>query len=171
MSGEPLSFDHPDWATMKGGYRIVYDLRPALRRLETDTDVGPAWAELWNELHHQGDVGEASYAAVPHLVRIHAARGVPDWNTYALVACIDDARRASSGNPALPPHLQPSYERAIEHLGQMGLSELRDATDPMLVRPIISVIAIWKRQFALGTLAFRYDDDELQQVLEDAANL
>ncbi|HEX4302784.1 MAG TPA: hypothetical protein VHZ78_08320 [Rhizomicrobium sp.] len=171
MSGAPLSFDDPDWTTMKGGYRIVYDPRAALRRLETDDNPEPAWLELWNELHHQGDVGEASYAAVPHLVRIHRARGVPDWNTYALVQCIDEARRASSRNPALPPHLQPAYESAWEQLGTLGLSELREATEPTLVRSIVGVLAVWKRQFALGALAFNHTEDELRQVLEDAANL
>jgi hypothetical protein len=170
MTGDPLHFDDPDWATMKGGYRVPYDPRPVLRRLEAGTDTAQAWDELWNELHHQGDVGEATYAAVPHLVRVHVARGVPDWNTYAIVACIDEARR-DGRNPALPPHLQQAYESALEQLGKIGLRELRDATDPILVRPIIAVVAMWKRRFALGALAFNYDDDELLPLLEIAANL
>jgi hypothetical protein len=33
--------------------------------LQSNTDSSKAWDELWNELHHQRDVGEASYAAVP----------------------------------------------------------------------------------------------------------
>lgn len=57
---------------MEGGYRLPYDPRPALDRLAT-VDVAAAWAELWQELYHQGDVGEASYAAVPELVRLHRA--------------------------------------------------------------------------------------------------
>jgi hypothetical protein len=38
------------------------------------------------------EVGDASYAAVPHIVAIHRKRGVVDWNTYAIVACIESAR-------------------------------------------------------------------------------
>lgn len=74
-----LALDDPRWKTLEGGYRVVYDASIALARLERGEDV---WKELWNELHHQGDVGESSYAAVPHLVRIAAARGSRAWNLY-----------------------------------------------------------------------------------------
>ena len=84
-----MEFDDPQWDRLQGGYRIPYDPRNALRALEQGNGTEAAWQELWNELYHQGDVGEASYAAVPHLVRIHALRGVPDANTYALVALIE----------------------------------------------------------------------------------
>jgi len=50
-------------------------LRAGLQRLAAGMDRDAAWAELWQGLHHQGDVCEASYAAVPHLVRIQPDRG------------------------------------------------------------------------------------------------
>jgi hypothetical protein len=87
-----LGFDDARWLTLTAGYRVPVDLRPLLRRLESGSHVESAWEELWGELHHQGDVGPGSYVAVPHLVRIHRSRGVPDWNTYALVATIELAR-------------------------------------------------------------------------------
>jgi hypothetical protein len=67
-----LDFDDSRWKGLKGGYRIPYDPRPVLRNLEEGKDLSDAWSELWDELHHQGDVDVASYAAVPHLVRIHS---------------------------------------------------------------------------------------------------
>lgn len=48
------------WLDLTGGYRMSFDPRPLIKRLETDTDTTGVWQELWNELHHQGDVGEAS---------------------------------------------------------------------------------------------------------------
>jgi hypothetical protein len=66
------------WARLLSGYRVPYD---PLRNLARREDVAAAWNELWNELHHQGNIGEASFAALPHLVRIHEARGLADWNT------------------------------------------------------------------------------------------
>ena len=83
-----MDFDNPEWLTLLGGYRIPYDPRRALLALERNENAEAAWKELWDELFHQGDVGEASYAAVPHLVRIHASRGIADWNTYSIVAII-----------------------------------------------------------------------------------
>jgi hypothetical protein len=81
------------WSNMTGGYKMPFDPRPLLKRLETDSDTTEVWHELWEELHHQGDVGEASFAAVPFLVRSYRKRGVLDWNTYAIVAIIELARK------------------------------------------------------------------------------
>jgi hypothetical protein len=119
--GAQMDLDDPAWGRLLGGYRVPYDPRKALRALEQGDDTEGAWAELWNELHHQGDVGAASYAAVPHLVRIHAARGVPDWNTYALVAIVEEARRESR-NPRLPANLRDAYEAAWHQLVELGSS-------------------------------------------------
>jgi hypothetical protein len=126
-----------------------------------------AWQELWNELYHQGDVGEASYAAVPHLVRIHAALNVPDWNTYALVAIIEWARR-DGRNPGLPPNLLEAYEGAWRRLVELGLHELGAAEDPTLISSIIGVIAIRKGQLALGRLAVLFTEDERKEMIEKA---
>ena len=55
----------PKWEGLEGGYRIPYDPRPVLSKLASGIEVDHAWDELWNELHHQGDVGEASFAQLP----------------------------------------------------------------------------------------------------------
>jgi hypothetical protein len=46
------------WRGLKGGYKMPYDPRPALQRLAAGVERGAAWDELWQELFHQGDVGE-----------------------------------------------------------------------------------------------------------------
>jgi hypothetical protein len=146
-----MDLDDPRWTRLLGGYRIAYDPRTALGALERG-EAEIAWRELWGELHHQGDVGEASYAAVPHLVRIQAARGAPDWNAYALVATIEMAR-LDGRNPALPPDVREAYEAAWRRLVELGLRDLAEAQDPALASAIIGVIAIAKGQPALGPLA------------------
>src|SRR5471032_2635007 len=93
--------DDPRWTGLTGGYRTPFDPRPSLARLETDSHTDEAWRELWEELHHQGDVGDASCAAVPLLVEIERKRAIADWNSYALVAIIELAR-TNSRNPDLP---------------------------------------------------------------------
>lgn len=55
-----LKLDDPRWSEMEGGYRIPFDPRPLFGKLQANQDVETVWNELWNELHHQGDVGEAS---------------------------------------------------------------------------------------------------------------
>src|SRR6266542_3663751 len=118
-----LSLDDSRWITLEGGYRLPLDPRPLLRQLERGENTDVVWNELWQDLHHQGDVGVASYAAVPHLVRIYLTLGIPNWNTYAIVATIDLARGVGK-NPPLPDWLQHEYEDAINQLAQKGLTEL-----------------------------------------------
>ena len=57
-----------EWAKMLGGYKVPYDPRPAISRLASDTTNERAWNKLFENLHHQGDIGEASSASVPILV-------------------------------------------------------------------------------------------------------
>ncbi len=50
-----LSLDDTRWKDLRGGYGIPYDVSIALRSMQDGIDV---WEVLWNELHHQGDVGK-----------------------------------------------------------------------------------------------------------------
>ena len=143
---------------------MPYDPRNALRKLERGEDVDAAWSELWNELHHQGDIGEASYAAVPHLVRIYAARVIPDWNAYALVATIEEVRQ-NGRNPDLPSYLSDTYQSALRELGELGLRELQSAEEATLVTSILAVLAFWKGQRSLGLLASSFTEDERLELL------
>lgn len=72
-------------------------------------DGADVWEELWNELHHQGDIGIASYAAVPHIVRISAEVSNRDWNFYGLLATIE-VEPHRKGNPAVPDWLIQDYK-------------------------------------------------------------
>jgi hypothetical protein len=76
-----LGLDDSRWSSLTGGYRTAFDPRPLLARLETKHGTAVVWHELWEEPCHQGDVGEASYASVPPLVRIHRKSGIIDSNS------------------------------------------------------------------------------------------
>src|SRR6266478_8628139 len=118
-----LSLDDGCWRDFSGGYRTRFDPRPQLLKLESNKNTQAAWHELWEGLHHQGDVGEASYAAVPHLVRIYRESGVLNWNTYAIVATIELARD-NNNNPEMPKWLQDDYLQAIRGLAEIGAREV-----------------------------------------------
>jgi hypothetical protein len=155
-----LSLDDNRWKNLTGGYRMKCDPRPLLAQLESEQTREAAWHELWEELHHQGDVGEASYASVPHLVRIYRTSGVVDWNTYAIVAIIELAR-GKGNNPAVPPWLEDDYLRAIRELAEIGVAEIWRTEDPEAVRAILSVIAIAKGLRTHGRFLVEYSEDEM----------
>ncbi len=146
-----------------GGYKVPFDPRPALLKLENQQDTVTAWKELWEELHHQGDVGDASYAAVPELVRIHRTVSAADWNLYAMVAIIE-LSRTESQNPEVPDWLHADYHLSIQELGQMGTKAILSAEDSETKRAILSVIAIAKGLRTHGKFLVSYSEDELLQM-------
>jgi hypothetical protein len=163
-----FGFEDPRWTELKGGYRVPFDPRPLLSRLEHDEDKRPVWEELWNELHHQGDVGEASFAVVPCLVRICCDLGLLDWNVYAIVSIIELAR-GQGQNPDVPDWLKNDYFNAIRDLSKNGISELSRVDDPDTVRAILSVLAIEKGLRTHARFLVNYSDDELLEMDPNAA--
>lgn len=159
-----LAMDDPRWAEVKGGYHILYDPRSTLRLLEQDDLAEGAWVELWEELHHQGDVGEASYAALTHLVRICRARQVPDWNIYGLASTIEECRQ-SGHNPRLPDWLHDSYAEAWRELVRLGAREFPEAVEPNLVISILTALAVGKGQFTIARIAMM-DEADVKEALE-----
>lgn len=142
---------------------MPFDPRPLFAKLQANHDVKAVWDELWNELHHQGDVGEASYAAVPHLVRIHRERGVTDWNTYAIVATIELARD-SGKNPPVPDWLEPAYDNAIQELADVGRAELGVVSDEETIRCILAILAIAKGARVYGRLLADFSEEEVLEL-------
>ena len=160
-----LSLDDSRWATLTGGYHDRYDASPALRRLHADwTDAG-AWEELWGELHHQGDVGEASYAAVPVLVALGRAAPARDWNLYALAATIETERHRR-GNPPVPGWLAPSYRQAWMDLLELALSDLRMAAGELVISAL-AVVALARGEMRLGALLGDLDSSEIEELTDD----
>lgn len=158
-----LSLDDKKWKELHGGYGIPYDASVALRSMKDGKDV---WDELWNELHHQGDVGVASYAAVPEIVCCAAATSIRDWNFYGLVATIEVERHRRS-NPALPLWLKADYEHALARASALALADLGLSTDSATTQAILSVLALAKGELKLGALLSGIDASELEEWLEE----
>ena len=157
-----LSLDDPKWKTLAGGYRTACDASVLLRDLERGGDV---WDGLWNELHHQGDVGEASYAAVPHLVRIGASLKVRDFNLWTLISTIEVERHRTS-NPPLPDWLSESYAAAWVAARRLAVRDIDEATDRDTIQALLGTIAIAKGNLKLGALISNLDSSELDEILE-----
>jgi hypothetical protein len=157
-----LSLDDPRWSSLCGGHRTPYDAAPALRELEQGVDV---WEELRDGLHHQGDVDEASYAAVPQLVRILGAQPQRSWHFYSLVAIIE-LERHRAGNPPVPAWCRTDYAQAWVQVLALALQDLRLATDPHDVQALLGALALARGQLELGALLVHTDTSELEAILE-----
>ena len=138
-----MDFSDERWVGLHGGYRIPYDPRPTLAKLLEDPVSGHHWSTLWEELYHQGDVGIASYAAMPTIAKIARLDSSGDWNPYALAVTIEDAR-SSPSNPELPTWLIGPYEEAWDILFGCALRLVEHAKDENAIASAISVVAIHK---------------------------
>lgn len=157
-----LSLDDEKWKCLHGGYRTPYDASIALRSLQSGIDV---WDELWNELHHQGDVDFASYASVPQLVRIASESAYRNWNFYGLVATIEVERHRKC-NPALPTWLAADYDTALAAASALALADIESSPDSSTTRAILSVLALAKGELKLGAMLSGLDTSELDEWLE-----
>ena len=158
-----LELGDPRWDELKSGYHLAYDPRSALDLLKSDSAA--AWSELWEELHHQGDVDTASYASVPHIVHIYENGNEPDWNVYALVGVV--ALSLGGQNPEVPEWLDQDFRSAVNHLAEIGTQEILTASDPVLIQSILGVIALAKGHKSTGRMLLAYEENEISELFSE----
>ena len=97
------------------------------------------WFSLWSSLCHQGDVDTASYAAVPELVAIAAARGAETrvaWECLLLAGSIELERALPEGSPPplIPRKVAPEYAAALRRGAELAFGQLAGTSDRELQR-------------------------------------
>jgi hypothetical protein len=139
-----LSLNDPRWQTYRGGYnRVPFDCIPLIRRLETEGTSEAFWEIVWDELHHQGDVGEATYAIVPYLARHLLNADSIDAMIFGFVAVVE-LERHSHGNPPIPPELQGGYDWGIQQLLMGTVAKPIRNWDEDLLRNYVALLAAIK---------------------------
>ena len=120
------------------------------------------WFSLWSSLCHQGDVYTASYAALPELIEIAAARAAETriaWECLLLAGTIELERALPEGAapPAIPPELAREYAAALRQGAELAARQLAVTSDREL-----------QRGFAISYAAFRGDAAEARRLTNDA---
>lgn len=164
-----LPFEDNRWTKTLGGYRVPFDPRPLLKKLEKAEKLDDVWSELGGELFHPGDVGEASCATVPLLVRSHEHGGAPDAVTYAIISTIDLAR-GEGKNPEIPNWLQPGCDDAIARLGELGLRDLSKVRKIEEIPSVLGFLALWKGARTYANVHTWYGENELPELVEKGIN-
>ncbi|MBM2715039.1 hypothetical protein JQK88_28215 [Mesorhizobium caraganae] len=160
-----LDINDERWSNLQGGYKVVYDPRPALRALALRYDDKSVWDEFWEELHHQGDVGDASYAAIPEIVRISTEHVPANWAAYGLAAVIEEARRTDERNPPIPDWIEPHYNTAWRTLFHLALRDLETETDETFLSQALAVVALHRGMLGLARMTM-CTEDEREEMLK-----
>ncbi len=145
-----LDLDSPRWRTLRHAYGAADDIPPRITQLQTvaspkpdDWDEEP-WLSLWSALCHQDDVYTASYAAVPHLVRIAASRAPHERGAFVhFVAWVEVCRQSGRG-PAIPADLADAYSDALRQAARTTLESLALAWDTEAYRVLLGGLAVFQ---------------------------
>jgi hypothetical protein len=161
-----LSLDDGVWKTLKGGYGIPYNPVEIITILESDPESIEGWELVWNELHHQGDIGDASFAVVPYLVDIHKRKHFVDWQIYSFVSLIIQESHRKT-NPQVPSWIQEDFTQSLTFLFDLAIEQLRTEKDGLIIRSILGFICLQKGLLKYGALLSSFDESEIMEYIDE----
>lgn len=155
-----LPLDDPAWATLSTAQGDARGIPALLARLEgaaEDSWQSEPWHSLWSALCHQGEVHDAAFAALPHLVESLAADPARACvSHFVLPASIELARAA--GDVPVPESLLEGYVAALSRLPLLaGLVASPDWDEPLCAAALAASAAA-TGQYALAELLLETDD-------------
>lgn len=154
------------WATLKGAYKIPYDASVQLKKLKNNPqELNEVFPDLWENLHHQGNVGLASYYAIPQLINICIDKNSLNWNFIGLCVVIENCRH-SKHNPTLPKELEENYYQSLKEFREYLLANFKNIKDESL-HLALAFLATLNGQPQLGKVIERLDTDMIQEFLDN----
>ena len=162
-----MTLDHEIWKTLMAAYKTPYDASIPLKQLRSSTNIeviDSIFTELWDELHHQGDVGLASYLSVPQLIFIYIEKKSLDYNFIGLCVCIELCR-IEDRNPKLPEEYRDYYFNALKTFETYLLQHFKEIKNVESIRLSLAFFAIMKEQHSLAKAIQNLDEDVLEEFL------
>lgn len=141
-----LSLDNPRWSELRHAYGAASDIPALLRQLESfpsSSGENEPWFTLWSALAHQGDIYSASFAAVPHIVRVlSTGPAKADPSFFHLPAWVEICRQRKEVQ--IPDDLTISYFRALAQLPSLVAAAASRDWDAEFLSCALSAIAAAK---------------------------
>ena len=166
-----LALEDPLWSTLRHAYGPASDIPDLLRRLGSATepkvgDKSEPWFSLWSALCHQGDVFDASYAALPHIVEIACkATGRIDHGFFQLPAAIEIGRSNGSG-PLVPSVLSDSYLTGLARLSEAVALHRNDVWDQDTLICALCAQAAAKGHSRVAEAIMNLDDEIITRLID-----
>ncbi|MFT0737355.1 hypothetical protein [Ralstonia wenshanensis] len=144
LSVNCLPLNSPRWAELDHAYGKAHDTPALLKKLEefpSSLDNAEPWYSLWSSLAHQGDVYPASFAAVPHVVRVLAIAPLKvDFSYFQFPAVVEVWRRQKGVQ--VPEDLRVDYFGALATLPRLvALAADRDWDGGFLACALAAIAA------------------------------
>jgi hypothetical protein len=164
-----LSLDSPVWSTLQHAYGKASDVPDLLRQLEpfpkSDGSAEP-WFSIWSALAHQGDVYTASFAAVPHVVRILASdpNAASDYYFW-FPAWVEICRQRHA--TAVPDDLADDYFAALARLGSLVCAVVDKVWDRDFMVCALAALAVSKGHALIGEAIQELDETTAESFLKE----
>jgi len=162
-----LSLDSPQCSSLEHAYGSAADIPALLRRLAEKPNIdegGDPWYTLWSALVHQGDVYPASFAAVPHIVRIHSQHPKEAGSAYFLFPAWVEICRQKDAVP-VPEALREAYFAALKDLPRLVLRRVDGEWDESFLRGALSAIAAAKGYGSTAEAILELDQETAENFL------
>jgi len=117
---ELLPLDDSKWNNYRSGYGQLIDVTKWISVLLSNNFSETHWEFLWDELYHQGGVGEAAYAVVPYLAEFAVKNDRFDWHIWGFPVAVELARQDDK-NPEIPSEIEKSYFQSFTLLSNHAL--------------------------------------------------
>ena len=143
-----ISLDSPRWMQLRHAYGNAADIPALLGQLKgvpTSANNSEPWFTLWSALAHQGDVYDASFAAVPHVVRaLASAPERADHSYFQFPAWVEICR--AKNMIQVPADLEPAYLLSLAQLPSLVATVSERACDAGFLACMLAAVAVAKGQ-------------------------
>ena len=164
-----LPLDDSQWAELRHAYGSAREIPALLSALSSSPAArnnyeDEPWFSLWSSLCHQGDIYTASYAAVPHIVRIaKLADGPIDFSFFLLPTSVEIARGKDRG-PEIPEFLARDYFQAIAELTDVISRQSSYAWEQPMLLSAAAAQAAAKGHLQVAEALLNLDDDWIVRI-------
>lgn len=166
-----LALNDPRWANLTHAYGSAADIPALLHSLAcgaepTTSPENEPWFSIWSSLCHQGDVFDASYAAVPHIVAIGCVEAFPiSFNFFQFPAAVEIARATGRG-PGVPDHLREAYFVAIKQIEECITRHLMHDWDQDTLLSALAAQAVAKGNHRVAEAIMNLDENLIQRLID-----
>ena len=163
-----LSLENRRWLELKHAYGAAGNIPALLRQLEqlpSSKDDAEPWFTLWSALAHQGDVYSASFAAVPHVIKVLASAPTKaDHSYFQFPAWVEICR--SKNSVEVPEDLTSAYFESLARLPSLVAQASSRPWDPSFLACALAAVAAAKGQPAVAEAALELTPEVAQEFLD-----
>jgi hypothetical protein len=166
-----ISLDDKEWLELRDAYGCAEKIPSLLSTVEADPsprhdgEEGP-WFSLWSALCHQDTVYSASFAAVPHLIRIASTAPWPfAWDFIGLSVSIEIARVRT--RVEIPSNLEREYSAALQQLPNLVCQRVHCAWDYAFTQVGTAALALCNGHIDLAEALLQLGPTTVKDFLEE----